>query len=73
MAFTFPAEVKAGLVFAADYSAGDIRFLMRNIRRFGAAEYRLPFDILNHDTFEELARLILGEESRIEKMFRRVA
>ncbi|MBI4984604.1 MAG: hypothetical protein HZC24_04475 [Rhodocyclales bacterium] len=65
--------MKAGLVFAADYKAGDIRLLVRNIRRFGAAEYRLPFEILDQGAFEELARLILGEENRIEKLFRRVA
>ena len=71
--YTFPAEVKAGLVFAADYKAGDIRLLLRNIRRFGAAEYRLPYEILDQAAFEELGRLVLGEECRAEKMFRRVA
>lgn len=72
-AYTFPAEVKAGLVFAADYNAGDIRLLLKNIRRFGSAEYRLPFEILDQATFEQLAQLILGEENTIDKMFRRVA
>ena len=72
-AYSFPAEVKAGLVFAADYKAGDIRLLLKNIRRFGSAEYRLPFEILDQAAFEELAHLILGEENRIDKMFRRVA
>ena len=71
--YSFPAEVKAGIVFAADYKAGDIRMLSRNVRRFGAAEYRLPFQLLDQAAFEELARLVLGEENRIEKMFRRVA
>lgn len=71
--YTFPCEVKAGLVFAADYTAGDIRLLVRNIRRFGAAEYRLPFEALNQTAFEEIAHLVLGEESNIDKIFRRVA
>jgi len=71
--YSFPAEVKAGLAFAADYRAGDIRLLVRNIRRFGAAEYRVPFQILDQAAFEEIARLVLGEENRIEKIFRRVA
>lgn len=71
--FDFPCEVKAGLAFAADYKMGDIRLLVRNIRRFGAAEYRLPFEALDQGTFEEMARLIMGEESRFEKMFRRIA
>ena len=73
MTFAFPCEVKAGLALAADYKVGDIRLLVRNIRRFGAAEYRLPHEALDQGTFEELARLIMGEESRFEKMFRRVA
>lgn len=71
--FSFPCEVKAGLAFAADYKAGDIRLLVRNILRFGAAEYRLPHEALSHEAHEELAKLIMGEESRFEKMFRRVA
>lgn len=71
--FTFTGEVKAGLAFAADYKEGNIRLLARNIRRFGAAEYRLPFEALNQETFEEIARLVLGEENRIDKIFRRVA
>lgn len=73
MVFNFPCEVKAGLAFAADYKAGDIRLLVRNIRRFGAAEYRLPHEALTHEAHEELAKLVMGEESRFEKMFRRVA
>lgn len=71
--YTFPAEVKAGLAFTADYQAGDVRLLTRNIRRFGAAEYRLPFEALNQEAFEEIGRLVLGEENRVDKMFRRVA
>jgi hypothetical protein len=71
--FIFPCEVKAGFALAADYKIGDIRLLVRNIRRFGAAEYRLPHEALDHGTLEEMARLIMGEDSRFEKMFRRVA
>lgn len=71
--FNFPCEVKAGLAFAADYKEGDIRLLVRNMQRFGAAEYRLPPEALDHAVHEELARFLMGEESRFEKMFRRVA
>jgi hypothetical protein len=71
--YTFPAEVKAGIALSADYQTGDLRMLVRNIRRFGAAEYRLPYDALSHETLEEIGRLVLGDESRIDKMFRRVA
>jgi hypothetical protein len=71
--YTFPAEVKAGLAFSADYQMGDIRLLVRNIRRFGAAEYRVPFEMLGQEVFEEIGKLVLGEDNRIDRMFRRVA
>lgn len=71
--YTFPCEVKAGLGLMADYKLGDIRLVLRNVRRFGGATYRVPHDALDHGTLEELAQLLLGQESRFEKMFRRVA
>ena len=71
--FTFPCEVRAGFGLTADYERGDIRLVMRNVRRFGAAEYRLAYEALDQGTLEEMARLVMGEESRFEKMFRRIA
>lgn len=71
--FTFPCEIKAGIIFVADYKLGDIRLQLRNLQRFGSTEYRLPPEALTDEAFEELARLLLGERSRFEKMFRRVA
>lgn len=71
--FTFPCEVRAGFGFTADYEQGDIRLVLRNVRRFGGAEYRLAFEALDQGTLEEMARLLMGEESRFEKMFRRTA
>lgn len=71
--FTFPCEVRAGFGFTADYEQGDIRLVLRNVRRFGGAEYRLSYEALDQGTLEEMARLLMGEESRFEKMFRRVA
>lgn len=71
--FTFPCEVRAGVGFTADYEQGDIRLVLRNVRRFGGAEYRLSYEALDQGALEEMARLLMGEESRFEKMFRRVA
>lgn len=71
--FTFPCEVRAGIGFTADYAQGDIRVVLRNVRRFGGAEYRLAHESLDQTALEELAHLIMGGESRFEKMFRRVA
>jgi len=72
-AFIFPCEIKAGLIFAADYKLGDIRLQLHNLQRFGVSEYRLAPEALTQEAYEELARLVLGEQSRFEKMFRRVA
>ncbi|HEX8962769.1 MAG TPA: hypothetical protein VF801_07175, partial [Rhodocyclaceae bacterium] len=71
--YTFPAEVRAGIGLSADYEAGDIRLVVRNIRRFGSAEYRVPCGALTQESFEEIGRLVLGEDNRIDRMFRRVA
>lgn len=71
--FTFPCEVRAGVGFTADYAQGDIRLVLRNVRRFGAAEYRLPHEALDQAALEEMIRLLMGDESRFEKMFRRAA
>lgn len=71
--FTFPCEVRAGFAFTADYERGDIRLVLRNVRRFGGVEYRLAHEALDQGTLEEMARLLMGEESRFEKMFRRTA
>lgn len=71
--YTFPAEVKAGIALSADYQVGDIRLLVRNVRRFGAAEYRVPVEMINQETLEEIGRLVLGDETRIDRMFRRIA
>jgi len=71
--FRFPCDVRAGFGFTADYEQGDIRLVLRNVRRFGGAEYRLSYEALDQGTLEEMARLLMGEENRFEKMFRRVA
>lgn len=71
--FSIPCEIKAGFLLKADYAAGDLVLRTRNIDRFGTMEFRLGMSDLNHDTLDEFSRLILGEENRFLKMFRRTA
>lgn len=71
--FTIKREVRAGLLFVADYETGDIRLRTLNVQRFGSAEYRIPADALDHDTVEEMALLVLGESNQFVRRFTRVA
>lgn len=66
--FSFPCEVKAGLIFVADFQKGDIRFQRRNIARYGAQETRLPLELINKELLEELAKQILGEANQLDRM-----
>lgn len=71
--FTIKREVRAGLLFVADYEKGDIRLRTLNVQRFGSAEYRIPADVLNQETVEEIALLVLGESNQFVRRFTRVA
>ncbi|MCX7176496.1 MAG: hypothetical protein NT159_21745 [Proteobacteria bacterium] len=71
--FTFPAEVKAGLLLAANYETGKLLLRTRNIERFGIMEYELMPEAINQDALDQLAQLILGENSRINQLFKRTA
>ena len=71
--FTFPAEVKAGLLLAANYETGSILLRTRNVERFGIMEYQLVPESINQEALDQLAQLILGENNRINQLFRRTA
>jgi len=71
--FTLPREVKAGLMFKADYPNDNVILNTRNIERFGMMEFRLRPDDLHQETLDELVRLMLGEPSQFLKRFRRTA
>ena len=70
--FTVQREIRAGLLFVADYAAGDIRLRTLNVQRLGSAEYRIPAEALDTSTIEEIALLVLGESSQFVRRFRRV-
>lgn len=71
--FTIPCEMKAGFLIKADYEANDLVLRMRNLDRFGMMEFRLQAGDLTQSTLDELAQLMLGQESRFLKLFRRSA
>lgn len=71
--FVFSAEVKAGLLLAANYETGKLLLRTRNIERFGIMEYQLLPEAITQDALDQLAQLILGESNRFSQMFQRSA
>lgn len=71
--YTFSAEVKAGLLLAANYETGKLLLRTRNIERFGIMEYQLLPESITQEALDQLAQLILGEANRFGQMFQRSA
>ena len=71
--FTFPCEIKAGLMFSANYETGELSLKTRNIERFGIMEFRMKPEDIDTVSLEDLTRLILGENNRINLLFQRIA
>jgi hypothetical protein len=71
--FTLPCEMRAGFLIKADYEANSLVLRTRNIERFGMMEFRLQAGDLTQTALDELAQLMLGQESRFLKLFRRTA
>lgn len=71
--FSFPCEIKAGLLLAGNYETGKLLLRTRNIERFGTMEYQLLPEAIDQEALDELARLILGENNRIGQLFQRTA
>ncbi|MEW6512567.1 MAG: hypothetical protein AB1443_01050 [Pseudomonadota bacterium] len=71
--FTIPCELKAGFLLKADYETNDLVLRTRNIDRFGMMEFRLQAGELTQATLDDLAQMMIGQESRFLKRFRRSA
>jgi len=71
--FTVQPEIKAGLLFEADYGKGEIQLRTRNVQRFGSVNYRVPAEAISEQTLEEIALLILGESNQFVQRFQRIA
>lgn len=71
--FTFPREIKAGLLFSGNYETGKLTLKTRNIERFGIMEFQMSPEDIDATALDELTRFILGENSRINLLFQRIA
>jgi serine/threonine protein kinase len=69
--FTITCDVKVEVRLFADYERGDIRFVQKNVQRFGSSEFRLTAEMLTQEALEELAGFLLGQENHFEAMCRR--
>lgn len=69
--FTFPCEIKAGLMLAGNYETGKLLLRTRHIERFGIMEYQLQPEAINQDSLDQIAQLILGESNRVSQLFER--
>lgn len=69
--FTFPCEIKAGLLLMGDAATGEVVLRTRNIERFGAMEYRTTPEVITTATLDELTLMILGKPSRVGQLLRR--
>lgn len=71
--FVVTPEIKAGLLFEANYETGEIHLRTRNVQRFGSADYLVPTSTLTEQTLEEIALLILGESNQFVQRFKRIS
>ena len=69
--FTFPCEIKAGLLLAGNYETGKLLLRTRHVERFGIMEYQLQPESINQEALDQLAHLILGESNRVSQLFER--
>lgn len=70
--FTFPCEIKAGLMLSGNYETGKLLLRTRHIERFGLMEYELQPEDINQDALDQIAQLIMGENNRVNQMFQRL-
>jgi len=70
--FTFPCEIKAGLMLSGNYETGKLLLRMRHIERFGLMEYELAPEDITQDALDQIAQLIMGENNRVNQIFRRL-
>lgn len=71
--FTFPCEIKAGLLLSANYETGKLSLKTRNIERFGIMEFQMSPEDIDATALDELTRFLLGESNRINLLFQRIS
>lgn len=63
--FVVPCEVKAGVEFTAQFETGKLILKLRNVERFGTAEYVIEPAAVTEEALREFARYIVGEKKQI--------
>lgn len=63
--FFIPCEVKAVLQLVGNFETGKLMLKLRNVERFGAAEYVLSAEAVTNESLHELSQFILGETKQI--------
>ena len=71
--FKINCEINCTADVVGDYETGVIRFKLKNVEEFGSTVYTLDPDSVTDDALEELAKLLIGKESRFKEFNRRPA
>ncbi len=69
--FSFPCEIKAGLMLSGNYESGKLLLRTRHVERFGIMEYELQPEAINQESLDQLAQLLMGENNRVAQLFQR--
>ncbi len=69
--FVIPCEVKAVLQLVGNFETGKLLLKLRNVERFGTAEYVVPAAAVTTEALRELAQFILGETRQIRSLLQK--
>ncbi len=69
--FSINCEVVCSVDVEGDYETGSIRFKMKNVEDFGPTVYTLEPDSVTDPALEELAKLLIGKDSKFSSYNRR--
>lgn len=69
--FVIPCEVKAVLQLVGNFETGKLLLKLRNVERFGTAEYVVPAAAVTTEALHELAQFILGESRQIGSLLQK--
>lgn len=71
--FDFPCEVKASILLQGEFNTGKLLLKMRNVERFGMAEYVIDPSAIDDESLGELIAHMLGETPKIGPLLLRGA
>jgi hypothetical protein len=71
--FDFPCEVKASIMLLGQFDTGKLLLKMRNVERFGIAEYSIAPEAVDDESLGELIAHMLGETPKIGPLLLRGA